>query len=153
MIPAVEAHYRTPGDRKHRAIAGLSMGGGATATYALRHPELFGSACPLSARLEGCPGNDGKVSEAYLRSVTDNGGVALLRALPDEQLGPIREVRWRVECGDDDFLCEGNIHFYETMRKRGIPLQFRMRDGGHTWRYWQTGLPGVLTFVSVGFGK
>lgn len=26
-----------------------------------------------------------------------------------------------------------------------------MRDGGHTWRYWQTVLEEVLTFVSIGF--
>ena len=41
----------------------------------------------------------------------------------------------------------------DLMRKRNIPLEFRMRDGGHTWRYWQTALPEILTFVSAGFDR
>lgn len=154
FIPTVERHYRTHGDREHRAIAGLSMGGGATATYALRHPEFFSSACPISARLEGRPGNpNGVQSDDYVQSVVDNGALAILRNMSDQQIVPLRAVRWRVDCGDDDFLYEGNIHFYELMRQRRIPLEYRMRDGGHTWRYWQSALPDVLTFVSAGFGK
>ena len=39
------------------------------------------------------------------------------------------------------------------MRLRDIPLQYRMRDGGHTWRYWQTALHDILAFVSVGFAE
>ena len=35
--------------KKYRAISGLSMGGDGSFTYALHHPELFSSACPLSA--------------------------------------------------------------------------------------------------------
>ena len=63
-----------------------------------------------------------------------------------------RGVQW-VDCGDDDFLWKCNVDFYTLMRERDIPLQYRMRDGGHTWRYWQTVLPDALTFVSNGFGK
>ena len=52
FVPAVERRYRICGDKARRAISGLSMGGGGTAVYALRHPELFGSACPMSGLLE-----------------------------------------------------------------------------------------------------
>ena len=45
FMPAVEKRYRIASDKAHRAVAGLSMGGGGTAVYALHHPELFGSAC------------------------------------------------------------------------------------------------------------
>ena len=55
FIPAVEKHYRIVGDKAHRAISGLSMGGGGTAVYALRHPEVFGSACPMSGLLDALP--------------------------------------------------------------------------------------------------
>lgn len=154
LLPAVERHYRIRGDKRHRAIGGLSMGGGGAATYALRHPESFGSACPLSACLAELPATlrDG-LSAEYLQSVADNGAVKLLGELADDRIAPLRTVRWRIECGDDDFLWEGNIGLYELMRRRGIPLEFRMRDGGHTWRYWQTALPAVLTFVSTGFAE
>ena len=127
FIPAVEKHYRIAGDKAHRAISGLSMGGGGTAVYALRHPEVFGSACPMSG--------------------------LLLREMPDDKLDGVRSVRWWVDCGDDDFLWKSNIDFYSLMRERNIPLQYRMRDGGHTWRYWETVLPDVLVFVSAGFDK
>ena len=74
--------------------------------------------------------------------------VKLLRELSDEQLAAVRNVRWWVDCGDDDFLYSCNIRFYALMRERNVPLQYRMRDGGHTWHYWRTGLEPILTFIS-----
>src|ERR1700712_4023100 len=49
LMPYVEKTYRIKADKRYRAISGLSMGGGGTFTYALHHPQLFSSACPLSA--------------------------------------------------------------------------------------------------------
>jgi len=37
------------------------------------------------------------------------------------------------------------------MRKKEIPHEFRIRDGGHTWTYWRSALPTVLEFVSMSF--
>ena len=152
FIPAVEKHYRIVGDKAHRAISGLSMGGGGTAVYALRHPEVFGSACPMSGLLDALPGPR-NYDDAFKQSVADNSPVAMLREMPDDKLDGVRSVRWWVDCGDDDFLWKCNVDFYSLMRERNIPLQYRMRDGGHTWRYWETVLPDVLIFVSAGFGK
>ncbi len=39
------------------------------------------------------------------------------------------------------------------MKEKGIPLQYRTRNGGHNWEYWQTALPSVLTFISIGFSE
>jgi len=44
FLPYIESIYRIRGEKKYRAIAGLSMGGGGTFMYALHHPELFSSA-------------------------------------------------------------------------------------------------------------
>ena len=49
FIPHVEKKYRIKSEKRYRAIAGLSMGGGGSFMYALHHPEMFSSACPLSA--------------------------------------------------------------------------------------------------------
>ncbi len=49
LMPFVEKKYRIKGEKRFRAVAGLSMGGGGSFMYALHHPELFSSACPLSA--------------------------------------------------------------------------------------------------------
>mgnify|MGYP000795251258 len=106
----------------------------------------------MSGLLDMFPGRR-SYDNAFQQSVADNSPVALLRGMTAEQLDGVRSVRWWVDCGDDDFLWKCNVDFYTLMRERGIPLQYRMRDGGHTWRYWQTVLPDALTFVSNGFGK
>ena len=152
FLPAVESKYRIAADKQHRAISGLSMGGGGTAAYALRHPGVFSSACPMSGLLDTFP-SARNYDNAFQKSVADNSPVAMLRNMPDDQLDGVRSVRWWVDCRDDHFLLKSNVDFYSLMRQRNIPLQYRMRDGGHTWRYWETVLPDVLTFVSAGFGK
>jgi len=49
FMPTIEKTYRIRAEKRYRAISGLSMGGGGSFVYALHHPELFSSACPLSA--------------------------------------------------------------------------------------------------------
>ncbi len=41
FMPFVENKYRIKKDKRYRAVAGLSMGGGGSFIYALHHPELF----------------------------------------------------------------------------------------------------------------
>jgi enterochelin esterase-like enzyme len=43
LIPYVDKNYRTLADRDHRALGGLSRGGGWTVQLGFRHPELFGA--------------------------------------------------------------------------------------------------------------
>jgi S-formylglutathione hydrolase FrmB len=62
-----------------------------------------------------------------------------------------KAVRWYIDCGDDDFLFEGNSLAHIAMRKKEIPHEFRIRNGGHSWSYWRTALPDVLAFVSESF--
>ena len=41
VIPFMESHYSVQADREHRAIAGLSMGGGQSLNFGLGHLETF----------------------------------------------------------------------------------------------------------------
>ena len=41
VIPAIESRYSVAADREHRALAGLSMGGGQTLNFGLRHLDTF----------------------------------------------------------------------------------------------------------------
>ncbi|WP_122120508.1 alpha/beta hydrolase [Alistipes megaguti] len=152
FMPQIESRYRILADKQHRAIAGLSMGGGGTAAYALRHPELFGSACSMSGLLDLFP-SPRNYDNDFQRSVVENSPVAQLRAMTDQEVEQARTIRWWVDCGDDDFLWKSNVAFYTLMRERNIPVQYRMRDGGHTWRYWQQVLADILTFFSIGFDE
>ena len=64
----------------------------------------------------------------------------------------IASVRWFMDVGDDDFLFDNNMDFIKEMRSKRIPYQLRVREGGHTWKYWQEALEIALPFVSEGFG-
>lgn len=163
LIPYMESHYRILPDAMHRAISGLSMGGGGTLVYALRHPELFAAACPLSA-LVTFPtrsNNDSGWMDKYPQvrawatsaMQPENAPLNLIRNATPEQLSAISRVRWYIDCGDDDYLYEGNLALYMLLREKQIPFQYRMRDGAHNWLYWQSALPDVMTFVSLSFGE
>lgn len=167
LMPFVEKEYRIKSEKRYRAIAGLSMGGGGSFMYALHHPELFSSACPLSAsagpltlddaRRRFTRGPRGEEAETEKTPLTDeqmeayfqqHSALELVNSLPDDQKSA---VRWYIDCGDDDFLYEGNSLIHIAMRKRDIPHEFRIRDGGHSWTYWRESLPEVLRFVSQAF--
>ncbi|WP_336517230.1 alpha/beta hydrolase [Pollutibacter soli] len=158
LMPFVEKKYRIKSEKRYRAISGLSMGGGGTFTYALHHPELFSSACPLSAATGPLNLDDAKtrlkrsdstLTEAQIIAYYQRQSVpALIQAMPDSVK---KAVRWFIDCGDDDFLYEGNSVVHIAMRKKEIPHEFRIRDGAHNWTYWRESLPEVLLFVSQAF--
>ena len=155
FLPYIESTYRIKGRKENRAIAGLSMGGGGTLVYAQKHPEMFSSAYALSALTtlgegEGLNQQDPKFAELN-RTVRENSAVQFVADADEDTKEKLKSVRWYVDCGDDDFLFEANIAFVQEMKKAQIPLQFRVRDGGHDWEYWHSGLYEVLRFVSFGF--
>lgn len=158
LMPYVEKTYRIKSEKRYRAVSGLSMGGGGTFMYALHHPELFSSACPLSAytgpltieelsrpwekQLNGLSKED---QEKYFAR---HSATELIKNMSAEDL---KSVRWYIDCGDDDFLYEGNCLVHIAMRKKEVPHEFRIRDGAHNWTYWREALPEVLDFVSQTF--
>ena len=159
LIPFVEKNYRIKGEKRYRAVAGLSMGGEGSFIYALHHPEMFSSACPLSAgtgpltleatkdylkRREVAYSTDAEAETYYKRHSV----LYLINNLSEDQK---KAVRWYIDCGDDDFLYEGNSLAHIAMRKRDIPHEFRIQNGGHTWTYWRASLPTVLSFISDAF--
>lgn len=160
LMPFVEKTYRIKSEKRFRAIAGLSMGGGGSFMYALHRPDLFSSACPLSAYVGPLSVNDAKETltkyfnetnfdeEKLIPYYKNHNAISLIDNLPAEKL---KSVRWYIDCGDDDFLYEGNSLVHLAMRKKNIPHEYRVRDGGHTWTYWRESLPEVLKFVSDAF--
>lgn len=154
FMPEIESRYRIVGDTRHRAIAGLSMGGHGTTLFAMHRPQYFSSACPLSGRLEGRPNayRDRPEMQEYLDHVAENDMPKYLRDCPEEQQKAISAIRWYIDCGDDDYLVDGSLNLWREMKKLGFPCaQLRVREGTHNQEYWRTDLPEVLTFVSIGF--
>lgn len=160
FMPYVESIYRIKKEKEYRAVAGLSMGGNGTLLYALHHPELFASACPLSAsanplnlaNIKRSLGADSSnvSKEQYDAYFAKYNIPDLINKIPDDKK---KAVRWYIDCGDDDFLYEGNSMLHIYMRKKEIPHEYRVRDGAHTWSYWRESLPEVLRFISAGFHR
>ena len=160
FMPYIESNYRIKKEKLFRAIAGLSMGGEASFIYANLHPELFSTACLLSASFE---------VETYEEVQTNLRRIAGDKALNEEDINgsyekynvfhiletktieELESVRWYIDCGADDFLYEGNKLVHIALQKKGVQHAFKNRDGGHTWKYWKESLPEVLKFVSATF--
>jgi len=127
--------------------------------YALHRPDLFSSACPLSAStgpldIEGARrflewmGYKNPTQQELETYYKRHSALELINTMDAEE---IKKVRWYIDCGDDDFLYEGNSLVHIALRKKEVPHEFRIRNGGHTWTYWRESLPTVLSFVSDAF--
>lgn len=169
LIPYIDATYRTRASREFRGIAGLSMGGWGTLVQSLRHPELFAAGAALSAAvwpddeilgmkqenwdkllgpLFGAAGLAGRARlTPHFREVSP---LDLAKSLPEDSL---KKVRYYIDCGDDDFLIKGNCALHLLLLDRKIPHEFRVRDGGHAWSYWRTGIVDGLKFIGQSFHR
>ena len=166
LIPFVEKQYHIRAEKRFRSIAGLSMGGFGSLLYSLHHPELFNTCYAMSAAVR----TDEQINQMTLpefqrryktalgeikegdKRITDfwnqNSILFLMKNLPE---GKKKSVRFFLDCGDDDnSLYAGNGILHNLMRDLNIPHEYRVRDGGHTWEYWRTGLPEALRYVSLG---
>jgi enterochelin esterase-like enzyme len=158
LIPHVESTYRCRAKKEFRAVSGLSMGGMGAFVYAMRHPELFASSCPLSAALWDRAamskrmklGEQGETEEKINAFLDRYCPVTLAERMPEEQK---KAVRLYIDCGDDDFHSADNARMHALLLEKKIPHEFRIRDGAHSWEYWRTALPSVLEFVSGTFRR
>jgi len=168
FMPFVEKEYRIRAKKEFRAIAGLSMGGYGALKLSMRHTELFSTCVALSSGtftdeeivkmgdegydhyFFGLFGKDLKGEARLSEAWKSNNPLDLIHSVPLEKL---KTVRFWIDCGDDDFLCNGNSALHVEMRKIGIPHEYRVRDGGHTWSYWRSGLATGLEYIGDKFHR
>ena len=160
FIPHIEKTFRVKPEKGYRAIAGLSMGGGGSLIYALHRPDLFIACAPLS-------GWFGATKIEELEVSLQNAGIEYdpeklepyfnhynpFKLIEETLTSELNKVSYYIDCGDDDFLFEGNSMLHIALRKKGVNHEFRVRNGGHTWTYWRESLPEVLHFVSQRFRR
>lgn len=157
FIPAVESKYRIYGDKGHRAIMGLSMGGGGSTVYAQRHPEQFSSCYAMSAWLDNSqdevwPTDSPKDCLYYVaNAVREQSALQFIDKADESTLARLRTVAWFIDCGDDDFLLDMNLALHQKMRDHGVKSQLRVRNGSHNWEYWHLALRWSLPFASRNF--
>jgi len=168
FIPQIEKEYRIRAKKEFQAIGGLSMGGYGALGLSMRNPDLFSSCIALSsatfsdeeivhqsdeqytAFFKNIYGNDLK-SEARLTTTWNtNNPLHLINSVPVEKLN---SIRFYIDCGDDDFLYKGNSLLHIQMRDLNIHHEYRVRNGGHSWSYWRTGLYDGLKFAGEKFRR
>ncbi|MFT7436234.1 MAG: enterochelin esterase-like enzyme [Psychromonas sp.] len=158
LMPYVENKYRIKKEKRYRAVAGLSMGGGGSFYYAMHHPELFSSSCPLSASVRNYTLESSKerfnrfgnsYSEAQITAYLKKH--SSLQVIGNMKVEDMKSVKWYFSIGDDDFLYEGNSLVHIALRKKEVPHEFRINNGSHSWKYWRMELPNVLKFVTDTF--
>lgn len=118
IIPYVESHYPVLADRDHRAIAGLSMGGGQALTIGLRHLDRFAYVGGFSSAIFG-----------------DGGALVSDPAAAKEQL----RLLW-LSCGDEDRLMDANRSFHASLERKDVPHLWHVDSGAHTWPVWKNDL-------------
>ena len=154
FLPHIESTYRVIGDKQHRAVAGLSMGGGGATSYAQRHSDKFVAAYAMSALMDipqrgAAPSQDPNDKMALLtKSVQELSCNTYVKEADEARKAQLRSVKWFVDCGDDDFLLDANIEFFQAMQAAQIPCEFRVRDGGHNNEYWHSALHICLPYVT-----
>lgn len=166
FIPAIEKSYRIKAQKRYRGIAGLSMGGYGTLIYSLKYPDLFSAAAPLSAAVWDDTAMAGMPDQAYEQTYGQLYGRGLkgkdrlnsawyansvLKIIETKTTADLRKVRYWIDCGDDDFLTKGNALLHIALKEKTVPHEFRMRDGGHNWTYWRTGITDALAFIGESF--
>ncbi len=118
VIPTIEAHYAVQADREHRALAGLSMGGGQALNFGLGHPLLFAWVGGFSS----AP-NTRKPAEL----------------LPDARAAKHLQRLW-LSCGSKDGLFSISQDFHAWLMAQGIQHVWHVTDHKHDAPEWKQAL-------------
>ena len=127
LIPYIESHYSVQGDREHRALAGLSMGGGQSLNFGLANLDTFASVGGFSSA----------PNTSQPAQLVKDAGAARQKL----------KLLW-VSCGDKDslFNISENVHKYLVEQK--VPHVWHIDVGGaHTFPVWKNDLYHLSTML------
>lgn len=119
LIPAIQKHYPVLKDRDHRAIAGLSMGGGQSLNFGLGHLDQFAWVGSFSA----AP-NTRQPQELIPNPEAAKNQLKLL---------------W-ISCGASDGLLSFSLRTHQYLQKYNIPHIYYVQPGFHDFKVWKNSL-------------
>ena len=119
LIPFIEKKYTVLADREHRAIAGLSMGGGQSLNFGLGNLDKFAwvggfSSAPNTKRPE--------------------------ELVPDPELAKSKLKLLWISCGDNDGLLRFSKRTHDYLFEKKVPHIYYIEPGGHDFKVWKNGL-------------
>ena len=119
VIPAIESRYSVQGDREHRALAGLSMGGGQTLNFGLAHLDTFAWLGAFSAAPNTKPAsqlvNDPAAAKSKLKFLM-------------------------LSCGNKDGLMRVSQGVHAYLKENGVPHTWHVDDNAHDPPHWRNSL-------------
>lgn len=119
LIPAIEAKYSVDVGRDHRAIAGLSMGGGQALNFGLGHPDTFGWIGAFSPAPNTRP-----PAELLPEPATMRGRFALLY----------------LSCGNRDGLINVSQDLHAYLKRHDVAHVWNVDGHGHDGDSWANNL-------------
>ena len=119
LIPAVQAKYSVRTNREHRAIAGLSMGGGQSLNFGLGHLDTF-------AWIGGFSSAPNTKPPAEL--------------LPDLAAARNQLKLLYLSCGNKDGLISVSQGVHRYLKQHEVPHVWHVDDHGHDGGTWASNL-------------
>ena len=119
VIPAIQSRYSVQADREHRALAGLSMGGGQSLNFGLAHLDTF-------AWVGGFSSAPNTKSPGQL--VPDP-------AAASKQL----KLLW-LSCGNKDGLIRISQGVHAFLKENNVPHVWHVDGNGHDPTHWKNNL-------------
>lgn len=119
VIPAIEARFSVQADREHRALAGLSMGGGQSLNFGLTHLDTFAWIGGFSSA------PNSKAPEELIPEP----------AKTREQL----KLLW-LSCGNKDGLIRISQRLERYLKQNDIPHIWNVDANGHDPTHWRNNL-------------
>ena len=119
VIPTIESRYSVKKDREHRALAGLSMGGGQSLNFGLTHLDTFAWVGGFSS----APNT--KASEELI---------------PDVQKAKDQLKLLWLSCGNKDGLIRISQRLERFLKEKDIPHIWNVDSHGHDPTHWRNNL-------------
>jgi len=119
LIPFIEKKYPVLTDREHRAIAGLSMGGGQSLNFGLGNLDKFAWVGGFSS----AP-NTKKPEEL----------------VPDPEAAKNKLKLLWISCGDNDGLIGFSKRTHDYLYQKNVPHIYYIEPGVHDFNVWKNGL-------------
>lgn len=118
-IPAIDARFSTLPDRDHRALAGLSMGGGQTLNFGLTHLDRFAWIGAFSPAPNTKPPAD---------------------LVPDPATTGKRLKYFLLTCGNKDGLINISQGLHRYLKEKEVPHVWHVDGNGHDATHWAASL-------------
>lgn len=123
VVKFVESNWRVYKDKKHRAIAGLSMGGYHSLHISKYYPDMFNYVGLFSAAI--MPGKD--VKSPVYQNIEEQ-----LAA----QFAKKPALYW-IAIGNKDFLYQANNEYRALLDSKGYDYEYYETGEGHIWKNWR----------------